>query len=339
MSCERNSLKCQAASVASGISSLGSKAGNAVGALNARAGQVSQQISAGVAQADLAADRLGSKMAGAISTVNSANVGKTASTLATTTATVAGAAALVAPAQTKAAVRTVGTAAKAVATNVGPTAKASSGMALGAILGLRSNSKRGFLAKAAMAKIAGKAVPHVATARLAVQAVNVATGSIGSAAGELSKTKDVAEVSTDKKVFFGLVGSKEYIIPFRSKLTDQINSRDVLLSAKNITNSKGVIFKVQGSTWHSGTIKVKMPASGKTRTIAHLQSMAMPASHYYFNKPVSNEQAVGIATGSVKPQDIQGFQGQVSQVESLVKPVADAKHGLIKAGLHWPGKN
>ena len=121
-----------------------------------------------------------------------------------------------------------------------------------------------------------------------------------------------------------------------SNLTPLINKRDVMtVRGKNIASSRGVMFETGGKTWHQGTTVVKM-AGGQKRTITHLQSMNVPASHYYFDRPVSNENSVGIATGKIRPEGVPGFAGQVSARESLAPSWAAAKQSLIKAHLHWP---
>ena len=62
----------------------------------------------------------------------------------------------------------------------------------------------------------------------------------------------------------------------------------------------------------------------------------MPGSHYYFDKPISNENAVGVAAGRVKPEDVPGYVGQVSSGESLCQPWSQTKHALLLTRLHWP---
>ena len=96
------------------------------------------------------------------------------------------------------------------------------------------------------------------------------------------------------------------------------------------------MFETGGKTWHQGTTVLN--TGGQKRTISHLQSLNAPASHYYFDRPVSNQNAVGIAAGTIKPAQVSGFVGQVSRTESLVPSWAAAKQTLIKAHLHWPGE-
>jgi len=79
---------------------------------------------------------------------------------------------------------------------------------------------------------------------------------------------------------------------------------------------------------------IEMPAG--RRTITHLQSLSLPSSHYYFDRPLADEAAVGLASGRMKPETVPGFVGQVSQTESLCPGWARTKHALIRTALHWP---
>jgi hypothetical protein len=112
-------------------------------------------------------------------------------------------------------------------------------------------------------------------------------------------------------------------------------SRDAWLAAATVAwRCRGLMFATGGQTWHQGTTVVKLPA-GK-RTITHLQSLSLPAHHYYFSRPLTREQAVGLASGRFEPIDLPGFVGQVSPVESLCPALAQSKQLLLKAHLHWP---
>jgi len=192
---------------------------------------------------------------------------------------------------------------------------------------------------AAGGRLAGSAavsvLPHAGTARLAIKATDKVTSAVGSGVGALSKTGPAGEVMQEKRKLF-FFKSKTPVSLWKSSLTPLINKRDVMtVSGKNIVSSQGVMFETGGRTWHQGTTVVKM-AEGQKRTITHLQSMNMPASHYYFDRPVSNENSVGIATGKIRPEGVPGFAGQVSATESLAPGWAAAKQSLIKAHLHWP---
>jgi hypothetical protein len=160
------------------------------------------------------------------------------------------------------------------------------------------------------------------------------TSAVGAGLGALSKTGEAGTVMQEKRKLF-FFKSKTPVSLWTSNLTSLLNRRDVLVRAKNIVASRGVMFEVGGKTWHQGTTIVKL-LEGR-RTIIHLQSMNIPAVHYFFDRAISSEQAVGIATGQVKPQQAPGFGGQVSAVESLCPAWANSKQALLKAHLHWPG--
>jgi prenyltransferase beta subunit len=71
------------------------------------------------------------------------------------------------------------------------------------------------------------------------------------------------------------------------------------------------------------------------RTITHLQSLSYPAEHYYFDRRLSNRQAVALAGGQSEPETMPGFTGRVSKAEMLCPAWAGAKRALILAQLHW----
>ena len=90
-------------------------------------------------------------------------------------------------------------------------------------------------------------------------------------------------------------------------------------------------------TWHRGTTVVKMP-DGK-RTITHLQSLAYPQTHYYFDRPISDETSVGIAANKIKPETVAGYVGRISELEGISPNWMMAKQSMIKSYLHYGAKN
>jgi hypothetical protein len=196
--------------------------------------------------------------------------------------------------------------------------------------------KRGVRAIAAAGQMALRALmPQGYMALKLVQATHRLTGALGSGVGALSKTGQVGEVRQEKRrlLFFK---KQVPVTLWTSSLTPWLNRRDMIstVGAKNIASSRGLMFATGGQTWHQGTTVVKLPA-GK-RTITHLQSLSLPAHHYYFSRPLTREQAVGLASGRFEPIDLPGFVGQVSPVESLCPAWAQSKQLLLKAHLHWP---
>ena len=73
----------------------------------------------------------------------------------------------------------------------------------------------------------------------------------------------------------------------------------------------------------------------KKRTITHLQSLSYPAAHYYFDRRLSNQQAVALASGQRNAETIPGFTGRISQTEMLFPAWVGTKRALLLAQLHW----
>ena len=71
----------------------------------------------------------------------------------------------------------------------------------------------------------------------------------------------------------------------------------------------------------------------------HLQSMSLPQQHYYFSRCLSDNEAVGIVTGQkgFDPKYMEGYVGQISEVESLAPTWARTKKSLIRGQLLWGG--
>lgn len=297
MACEQNQNKAKLGAVANAVSRWSSKAGNVAGTL-----------ATGVNRALDRTDRV----------INTA--GKIAAPVTAMAINVIGPR----DEQSKRAARGVvglaaGTTALAVASN--SQARAQAGKALAAGGRLAGNAAVGLL-------------PHAGSVRLAIKAADKVTSTVGTGLGALSKTGQAGTVMREKRTLF-FFKSKTPVSLWTSNLTEFINKRDVMIvQGKNIVSSRGLMFKTGGRTWHQGTTVVKL--GGQKRTITHLQSLNMPACHYYFDRPLSPENAVGIATGKVAPERVPGFAGQVSATESLAPSWAATKQALIKAHLHWP---
>jgi len=173
-----------------------------------------------------------------------------------------------------------------------------------------------------------------------VRAISRISGLVGSGVGRASKTDQVGSVVREKRVLF-FFKSKKAVTLWKSGLTNTLNKLDLLSShrlGKGVRSSDGVLFETGGTTWHRGTSVVDTPRG--ERTITHLQSLSIPAAHYYFDRPISDEQAVGIATGQkgYDPRKIPGYVGQVSATESLCPGWAGTKRAMIMTQLYY-GKN
>lgn len=165
--------------------------------------------------------------------------------------------------------------------------------------------------------------------------LEAATARLGTSLAEATKTRDAGTVTQTRRrlLFF----KKDEAVPFwQSKLTGPLNRLDVIgtINGQNIISSRGVMLKVGQVTWHRGATVVQMPA-GK-RTIIHLQSLKAPGTHHFFDRPLSDEQAAGIAAGLIKPEMVPGFVGSISQKEALMPAWAQLKRFMILTRLHWP---
>lgn len=120
---------------------------------------------------------------------------------------------------------------------------------------------------------------------------------------------------------------------WQSRLTPLFNRADAGISG--IQRSDGLMVESQGQSWHRGTTVIKTTQG--ERTMTHLQSMTAPSTHYYFNRRLSDNETVGIITGQkgFEPKTMEGYAGQVGEVESLFPAWAQTKRGLIQAHLRW----
>ncbi len=179
----------------------------------------------------------------------------------------------------------------------------------------------------------------------AMQLVNVAGGitrGIGNTAGEASRTDLAGTVVQDKKVALFFDG-KEAVNLWNSSLTDRLNRADLLGSQKmagsgSVYASDGVMFETRGQTWHRGSSVISTPSGGQ-RTVTHLQSLGFPARHYYFDRRVGDEDAVGIATGRASAGDVPGYVGQIGGMEGLLPGWKQTKRAMITSVLYWGDKS
>jgi hypothetical protein len=102
------------------------------------------------------------------------------------------------------------------------------------------------------------------------------------------------------------------------------------------------MFESEGQTWHRGTTTVQTSLAqngdaGGQRTITHLQKLSLPGTHYYFDRPLSEQEVAGIVTGQkgFEARHLPGFAGQISELEALQPAWAGLKKGLIQAHLFW----
>ena len=125
-----------------------------------------------------------------------------------------------------------------------------------------------------------------------------------------------------------------------SGLTPALSARDIQGLPLKVQASQGQMFESRGKTWHLGVTTVTSPAGQGERTMAHLQSLAVPASHYYFERVPHDTEVAGIISGQreFEPKHLPGFAGEVTEVESLVPALAQVKKRLIQMHVFWGGK-
>ncbi len=182
--------------------------------------------------------------------------------------------------------------------------------------------------KAGLGMVASRVAPHAWVVGLAARGAGRLSARAGSDIATLANAEPAGTATQEKRrlLFFK---SKTPVTLWQSNLTGLLNRRDRLV--RQVESSQGVMFKVKDKTWHRGTSIVKTPRGN--RTITHLQSMALPAAHYYFDREVADQDAVGIASGQVEAAAVPGYVGRVSELEGLSTWGA-AKTALLKAYLH-----
>jgi hypothetical protein len=320
----------------------GGKAADAAGVARQAAGTVATSARGAAAAA-------GGKVAGAVGTAQQAVSGAIAPARGVTAAAgsrVAGAASAVRQAVGDAAATVTGTAADALGAyadkldQVGDALGERVAPVAGKALGV-SNSPitgaAGGVAKRMLIARSPALAPVVATAGTLAWASRAATGAAATRLARISRTDLAGTVVQDRRQLLFFKG-KEAVNMWKSSLTDRLNRADLMgshrLTGEGVYASDGVMFETRGGrTWHRGTSIVS--TSQGQRTITHLQSLTLPAQHYYFDRRIGDEQAVGIATRRVNPRQVPGFVGAISPGEALCPGWAGTKRAMIRSVLYW----
>ena len=174
----------------------------------------------------------------------------------------------------------------------------------------------------------------------AAKTARVLTSGIGTSVSRATRGAQVGEVTVPRWInrVSGKPMGKMQVRFWESGLAGPLNKADLLgahVTGKGVRSSEGAVFELGEKTWHRGTSVVGTP--GGERTITHLQSLSLPADHYYFSQPLSDEHAAGIAVKTVRPEDVPGYVGQVSSLEMLAPGWAMAKRAMITSQLYWGG--
>ncbi|MFC1975329.1 hypothetical protein ACFLXQ_02900 [Chloroflexota bacterium] len=209
-------------------------------------------------------------------------------------------------------------------------ATVSANAAAGGLSGKRAGGSRRVINTAVSGGVMAAAAlfPPVRTGLKVARLADGVTAGLGAAVASATMIAEAGEVTREKRrlIFFK---STQQVALWKSGLTPLINKRDVIgtLNKDNVLSTDGVMFETGGKAWHRGTSVVKMPA-GK-RTITHLQSLNAMAGHYYFERSLSAEQAVGVASGQVDHETIPGYVGRITPAESLCPALANSKRLLL----------
>ena len=168
----------------------------------------------------------------------------------------------------------------------------------------------------------------------------VLSSGVGTSVSRATRGAQVGEVTVPRWTnrVSGKPMGKAQVRFWESGLAGPLNKADLLgghVTGKGVRSSEGAVFEIGEKTWHRGTSVVDTP--GGERTITHLQSLSLPADHYYFNQPLGDEHAAGIAVKMVRPEDVPGYVGQVSSLEALTPGWAMAKRAMITSQLYWGG--
>lgn len=155
----------------------------------------------------------------------------------------------------------------------------------------------------------------------------------GTGLARLSRAGEPGVTAGLEQQFFFPASTMRPVRMWQSRLTPWFNRADAGVSG--IQRGDGLMIESQGQTWHRGTTVIKTTQG--ERTMTHLQSMTAPATHYYFNRRLSDNETVGLITGQkgFEPKSLEGYAGQVGEVEALLPAWAQTKHGLIQAHLRW----
>jgi len=314
MSCETNANKISQSLTVAGVSRSAGKGAYAHAATMRKLGKVGALVGVAAAGTVLSAAALHPKATKRKVTAAKEKLSGTTAparqTLSTAKATVA---------------RHVTTAEEAVAT-----AGQKSAPVAGALLkGINTIERTGFPRGVAIVALSAAGLSPMKVARLGKLAGQATAAAINPAA-DLSRQSLSSAVVQKKRVLL-FFNKKTSVQVWNSSAGKLLNRADRPVPGQNILAEKSAMLKINGVSWHRGTVTFRTP-DGKKRTLTHLQSLNLPAQHYYFNRPLSDKETAGLLTRQpgFRPEGMNGYLGQVSPTESLSPGWAEAKHGLIK---------
>lgn len=327
MSCEKQSARIAAtAAVSAGINTITGKAGNVIGVIsNKIGGQVSGAVQAGQASSKTMLATAKRKAGAAVE--------QWADTQDKLNEQVMGRVAPVSNAVLRKVDRLTVTAAKAAP------------YIAGAVAALRVRgylvTQRGSAPVAAVA-VAPRSMGEVMRNRRVLSQARRVVGTMGaisalSASVAVWATKDQGQDRTltlqknDKAL-------AEVTFQKSARMTRFLNKLDLIGShrlGKNVVSSEGDIVRgAKGGAWHRGTSVVQTP--GGQRTITHLQSLKLPAHHYYFDRKLSDGEVAGIVSGQAKANRLPGYVGEVHAMENLAPSWGATKKAMITTRLYYP---
>lgn len=304
MSCNNSSLRARLACAGAGIGAVTTQTANTIGAMTGRAVQL----------ADTATNKVGRTVAPLSNRVLAA-VDRPASLTATgaalTATALVGVGAMV---RVKTFHHTVGLAEGAM-----PGVMAGVGVALREPEEILQNTARLNRLKQGLNRVA---------------AVTAASRMAGSLAADLSQTGEGERaLAQTRRTLLG--GERKLTVEFNgSRLTPLLNRPDRLVSSKSVVSSDGDMVSLGRQSWHRGTTVVK--TSQGEQTITHLSSLDLPASSYYFNRRLADEEVAGLVSGQVQAHRLAGYVGGINPAENLAPAWSQTKRALILTRLHWP---
>jgi hypothetical protein len=375
MSCETNSNKVgKAAGVRAGISAAACRVSNAAGPMAHKAMAQVGKHKTPIAMAGLAIGGMGALAAGAVvapapvkdrARTAAASAGDTVAGATASARQAAGDAATTArDAAASAGGKIAGAAASArqaagdVAASVKGVAGAATDAYAGALdragdavgervapvaskaLGVSNNPLAGWAARTGKKMFISRnpaLMPVAFAAGMATTLTRAGSGAAATRRARASRTELAGTVVREKRQLLFFKG-KEAVAMWRSSMTDRLNRADLMgshrLKGTGVHASDGVMFETKGArTWHRGTSVVS--TSRGRRTVTHLQSLTLPGEHHYFDRRISDEQAVGIATGRLEAPKVPGYVSSISPQESLVPMWAASKRAAINSVLYW----
>jgi len=162
-------------------------------------------------------------------------------------------------------------------------------------------------------------------------ALSTVAGSLTAAATSDKTSKRTLELKNGDKVMARVELQQS------ASLSRVLNRLDLVGShrlGQNVVSSEGEVVRAKGALWHYGASVINTPQG--ERTLAHVQSLSLPAQHYYFDRRLTAEEVAGVVSGRDKAHRLPGYAGEVHRLESLAPSWSAAKQAMITTRLYHP---